>query len=331
MVGSMGDPAIARFWAFWHDNRAQIEKAIDAGTLMEWVEPLASLVRAIDEDLDWEFGKGRVAAHYFCLSPKGDVVKRAVTERWLAASPAPDEIFEYHPARPGGGYETGQTIHFGEHELAFRDFRFALEVEEPRRRVHLSAWHPGFAEAPKDLTVTATFICLDAVFGEDAVERWIGAIEVAASRPRNATDFPGLVAAVEGVTTAEDGFSLLQGQLPDGSPIFVVARLGLKRLDHLEMDRHLEITIPFASPTEHGLTTEEEGTRLDAAEDVLVERLGADCVYIGRETGKGRRVLHFHVGDGDALSFAKAWASDQPWPVQLSVQPDPEWEVLHRW
>lgn len=327
----MGDEAIARFWGFWRDHRDEIEQAIDAGTLMNWVEPLGAHVKAIDADLDWELGKGLSAAHYLCLSAKGDVIKRAVTERWLAAAPDADATFEYHAARPGGGYQPGQSIRIGDLDLAFADFRFALERDEPRRRLHVAAWHPRFAGAPEDLVVTATFICLDAVLGEDAVERWLGAIEVAEGASAEATDFPGLVAAVEAATRLEDGFSLLQGQEPDGSPIFVVARLGLKRLDHLAFDRHLEVTIPLAAPTPQGLPSEAEGERLEAAEDTLVARLGDGCVYIGRETSQGRRRLHFHVAEGPAHALAKAWASDQPWPVELGYRLDPAWDILHRW
>lgn len=324
--------AIERFWRFWTENRTAIERALDERTLGEWVEPIGEQVSAIDPELDWEFGAGLSAQHYFCLSGKGDPDKRLIAERWRAAGPEADAVFEFHAARPGGGFRPGTTIEFGLHAVAGEDLRFALETDTARRRVHLTVWHPEFASMPDDLPLTATYIWLDTVLGEDDVERYIGAVELAESEPDAAMSFPALVDAVHELSTSVETFALLRGQLDDGAPIFVTANLGIKRVDHLLMDLHVAIELVLQEPTEQGLTTSEEADRLNESEDALLEALGPDAVYIGRETARGARTLHLHAANGGpAMKRIDAWAASQPWTVDVRAALDPRWDVLGRW
>jgi hypothetical protein len=112
----------------------------------------------------------------------------------------------------------------------------------------------------------------------------------------------------------------------------VSANLGLKRVDHLLMDLHVEVAVTLLSPTPHGLTTSEEAGELDAAEDVLIEALGPNAICIGRETARGHRLLHFHVANGGpVLARIDKWASRFQWPVEVQSHVDPLWEVLRRW
>ena len=330
--------AIERFWAFWVENQEAIARSIPAGLLREWVEPISARVRAISPELDWEFGKGHAAQHYFCVSAKGDMSLRLVAERWRAAGPPADEVFEYHAARPGGGYQESAALDFGE-GLVFgvSDFRFGLQPDTTRLRVHVEVWHPSFVQAPaqvpEQLRLTATFIALDAVLGEDDVERWIGAVELREEAPAEGelVGFPGLLAAVDELRDAEDGYSLLQGVMDD-APILVTARLGVKRVDHVLMDVHLELAIAIAEPTAEGFPTSDEADRLNAAEDDLVATLGPDAVVIGRETTRGVRRLHYHVAlGGPALARVDAWMRQQPWEIEVRSHLDPEWDVLSRW
>lgn len=300
---------------------------------MEWVEPVSAHVRAIDPSLDWEFGAGRVARHYFCVSAKGDPVLRVTAERWRAAGPRDDESFEYHAARPGGGYHPARSIRFDEHEVHGDGFLFVLERDMPRRRVHLEAvWHPSFAAMPESLRATATFISLDNVLGEDDVERYVGAMKITTERPGGAVGFEALVETVGELGKSPETFTLLRGTLDGGAPIFVTARLDIKRVDHLLMDLHVEIAIALAEPTEHGLTKADEAERLNAAEDALTGALAHDAVYIGRETARGARTLHFHVAQaGPALARIDAWTREQPWSIEVRSRLDPTWEILRRW
>jgi hypothetical protein len=93
---------IAAFWSWWPAAHGRIEAAIGGGGFPKaLVSEIAARVGAIDADLDWELSPGNVAQHAFCLSAKGDPVLRRTTERWLAAAPAADSTWEFHPARIG--------------------------------------------------------------------------------------------------------------------------------------------------------------------------------------------------------------------------------------
>lgn len=324
--------AISEFWRFWHENRAAIEEAIHDGTLKSWAKPLGRLVHEIDPDLDWEMGAGRHAEHYFCVSSKGDSTKRLTTERWRAYGPGDDAVFEFHAARPGGGYSPALEMRFGDATFAAADYRFGFDVDAARRHVHIAAWHPTFAQVETRLARIATFVMLDAVFGEDDVERWIGGVDFAEVPPPDPVDFQGLVVAVDVIRETPETFTLLKGQLTGGEPVFITANLSVKRMDHLMMDMHIEVVLTLRSPTEQGLTTNAEAEELNEAEDRLLEALGRDAVNIGRETRTGLRVLHFHVAQGGpAIACVDAWAAELAWPCEVRAHQDPQWDVLRRW
>lgn len=326
------EDAIARFWDLWTRSRADIERAIEERTLAEWVDRLGAHVKAIDGGLDWELGRGVRAQHYFCVSATGDMSRRVVAERWRAHGPPDDDVFEYHAARPGGGYVASHEIAFGEHAFRADAFRFVFEIDSTRRAAHVRVWHPSFARVERDLAGTATMVMLDAVLGEDEVDRWIGGVDLVDVAPPEGVSFAELVDTVEGLRETEETFTILRGELPGGDPIFASVNLGLKRVDHLLMDLHVELALTLRSPTPQGLTTPEEAAELNAAEDALLASLGHDAIFVGRETARGHRVIHLHAASGGpAIARIDEWASRAPWPVEVQSRLDPQWDVLRRW
>jgi hypothetical protein len=326
----MSDDAIRSFWAWWAANRGALATAIEARALRPWVEPISARARAIAADLEWELGKGRRAAHYLCLSAKGDPLLRATTGRWRALGPPDDAVFEYLPARPGGGYVPHHALRFGELPFPMGDFRVRLEIVGARRAVNVGLWHPAFARAPLDLRGTATFVALDAVLGEDDVESFLGTIDTLDGPPEGGVELGELVEIVERMREAENTFAVLKGRSKGGAPVFVTADLGVKRLEHLGLDAHAEVRLPLEAPTPDGLTTQAEADRLNVAEDALVTSLGKDGCFIARETGDGARTIHFHVNPAGAARL-RAWAAGLAWRTTPRIEPDPAWEILRRW
>ncbi|WP_157068944.1 DUF695 domain-containing protein [Sandaracinus amylolyticus] len=268
------------------------------------------------------------------MSAKGDPVLRVIAERWKSAAPPVDAVFEYHAARPGGGAHGAMLLDFGPVSFAVQDFRFVIEVDDARRRVHVDAWHPSFATAPQKLRMTATFIALDSVLGEDDVERWIGSVDVLPRAPDGGIDFFALLQVTDRLRprAAERRFAILRGALPSGDPLFVSVDLALKRVDHLLLDTHAELESQLHDPTSDGLSTSVEAQALSRAEDALHARLGDRAVFIARETREGRRVLHFHIAsDGGALATMRTWAREIDWETLVRASPDPSWRVLERW
>lgn len=334
LVSLPDEQPIDAFWRFWAESCEAIEKSIGDGSLAKWVEAISRAVTAIDPDLDWEFGAGKHAAHYFCLSAKGDPIKRITTERWRARGPGDGAVFEFHAARPGDARDVALPVVVDEHTFLGSDFRIHVDVDESRARAHLQLWHPTFASASEQLRTIATFITLDSVLGEDDVERWIGAVELVSGPPEGGVDLAALVQLVDRLraTSAEPCFVVLEGTLPTGAPAFVTANHRIKRADHLLMDVHVEVELTLREPTIEGLTTSGEAERLGASEDALLVALGHDAVWIARETLEGRRVIHFHVAQvGPAIARIGAWAEHLEWPHEIRAELDPTWEILHRW
>jgi hypothetical protein len=187
-------------------------------------------------------------------------------------------------------------------------------VEELSSRVHAIdpglAWEtgPGFKGSRHHLTVQP----------------------LPAGRPVEA-----LISAVGELSNGAKGeaFALMQGKTPAGEPMVAMVNLALKRVDHLLMDQHVAVTIPLRAPTEQGLPTNEEADELNALEDQLIDVLGRDAIYFGRETGRGLRVIHFQgAGQGPVESRARTWAKQHAdRRVSVVSEFDPKWSWFSRW
>lgn len=333
----MASDPIGAFWAWWPSVAGTIARGFrDGGLSDDLVEAVSAHVRAIDERLDWEFGPGERSEHHLCLSGKGDPTLRVIAERWRKRAPAPDATWEFFASRQGAPEGRGGfRIKIADLDVALDDFQVALTPDETRERLDLELHHPALAAvSDADLKLRIAFIALDNALGEDDVERWLGAIELGAAPRDGAVPLPELRAAVDrfAENATGDRWAVLRGT-KDGQPIFVTTNMALKRIDHLLLDTHVEIAIPLASPTPEGLTTEAEADVLNRIEDELGELLGDDAVFVGRETGFGKRILHWHVMEGGpAASIVARWkARHAGYAMQVAVRPDLRWEILDRW
>lgn len=329
----MNETAIRAFWDWWQDAAGKFDEGFrNTGLSSELVEAMNERVRAIEPDLEWEFGPGRRAKHHLCLSSKGDPARRYICEHWFQHAPQADETWEYCAARQPHPGEL--ELEIGGHGISLRDVLVGFEVDEARELIDVRVYHPVFADiAEENLRVTIVLIALHTLLGEDGVERWVGGIEVVQREPENAAALLELAAAVENLAADATGdkWAALQGAI-DSRPIFVSVNLAIKPVDYMLFDQHVEIAIPIVNPTEEGLPTKKELDRLDAVEDRLLELLGGHSVYIGRETHNATRTLHFHVMEGGpAASLIEAWRTTEVPESQISVQRDVGWEVLRRW
>jgi hypothetical protein len=325
---------IDAFWKWWPAARPRIEAAINGGGFDEaLVEEIASRVKAIDEELDWELSPGRTSTHAFCISGKADPQKRLLTEMWRVRGPGADETWEFHGARLGGPVRAGMTLEIGGFEIDLSDFVAVWEVDDARERIDASYFHPAFPGMEEDLRGTVTFLMLDGALGEDGVERWLGSIDVAEEPLEDARPIAELQEAVDelaGVATGEK-FAILKGQDDGGSPIFVTINQALKRIEHLLCVMHAAIDLAIQDPDENGLPSNEEAERLNAIEDELSESLSGIAAYFGRETRRGRRILHWFTPEDGAAGKVEAWAARYPGrDIQATWTRDPAWEAQRR-
>lgn len=255
-------------------------------------------------------------------------------ERWLAAAPGESARWEYYPARQAlPGVLKGKALKIGGAEVRFDELRMSLDADEMRQFVHVRATHPAFSQLSEDERGTATFLILDNALGEDGVERWIGNVDVDPG-PSASTDVDLAVlrATLGAWADQPPGGAILEMQTASG-PVIASVDFGVKRLDHLLMDTHCEIVIELEAPTENGLVDEAESAELNLLEDKLLEATGNMAVFLGRETGLGRRVIHLHCdATGRVPQIVETWRAQHARRlIEVVVSHDPEWSTQHRW
>jgi hypothetical protein len=330
---ALPDEAIRTFWTAWARERPRVGAALESRELAALVEPITRLVKAIDPQLVWELGPGARARHVLCVSANGDIVRRRITRRWRELGPADDDTFEYRDARGGMGLSMASQLRFGDHDIPCGDFVFAISLELRRSRVHLGVWHPAFAQMDKAARASLAFVMLDALLGEDDVERWIGRVDVLEAATNGAVDLDAVLTAVADARAVRETGAVLEGRGDGGAPLIATVDLGIKRVDHVELDTHLQVSIAFGSARGPSAMPDAEiAAGLNAAEDALVSVLEREGLFIGRETAAGERVLHLHVRHTIQLEAdVRAWAKGVRWKTTPRFASDPKWTVLERW
>jgi hypothetical protein len=326
----MTDP-ITAFWAWWKTARAEVERALAARELGTLEAALTSHVTAIDPGLKWELG-GTADKLELALAWDGDLRRRRLSQQWADAAPKSTK-WEYLPARPAKKGWQKLTLEMGSHAIELGDFVCKLTVDKDRNRADVSLFHPDLAKAPENVKVNIMFLMLDSALGEDGVERYVGTVEFAKTKPKGAVAVAELVKAVKKLERASksEQFALLQGTRGE-LPLFVMKDMALKQIDHLDLDAELAVSLGLTEITQDGLPTKAESAVLDDLEDALIEKLGDDAVYHGRETCDGARTLYFFVRlDGKALAKATAWKGKQKRAIEMVIEADPTWERLRRW
>ena len=305
-------PEIGDFWTWWPANRDRIAAAITSGGFDgRLIEDISRAVRTIDPAMAWELSPGRSAQHAFCISPEGNAALRPAALRWLAAAPPADATWEYHASKQAAPSLTGLKV--GNATFDLQAMRVIGSWDETRQREDVRLWHPGFAGSPEAVRIQVGFIFLDNLLGEDAVERWVGQVDLAtdpiegmtpaelrAEIDRRAADAP-----------ADHPWIVAERRLPNGQVEIISADAALKRIDHPFADRRAIIRTIAAD--DQWLPNAAEAAVLDAEEDDLVRRLDGIAVFAGRTTSPGQRVMHFVTEDTERMKPSiDTWAAELP-------------------
>ena len=331
----MIEAGIDAFWTWWPGIAPRIDAAIEQRQFEEAVvAEVTAKVQAIHPKLTWELGPGANAPHAFCLSSNGDPELRRASERWVRATPPAGGHWEFHPARRGAPTLADARLQMGEHTIALAEMRFTVALDPSRELMVVTSFHPGFGAMPEQMRGMATFIALDRLLGEDAVQRWLGAVHTSVEPLETGAPFGVLIDAV-GVLSREatgERFTTLRGEAPDGRPMLATINLALKWIDHLACDTHVAVDVALLQSTPEGMPTDEESEALSDIEDELEEMITGDAVYLGRETVHGRRTLHWFVAPEHPIRpTLEAWAAAHAdRDVRLTWSPDPAWATAAR-
>lgn len=315
------NPAIARFWEWW----AEARERLDDGVPGDVAEEMTARVEAIHPDLEWELGPGPSLT----LSGGGVEELRGITERWVRS--APDDGWQYRPARVADPSMLSGTAQLEEYEFDLDYVRMGLRADARRARVDVAAYHPDFLFVPEEIQLALTHRILDWTLGEDDVARWIGNVRPVTDEPMDALPPSMLPAVVEQVAApfAEPAWLTGEGRTPLGHAARVAVRFPLHRQDHPLCELYVTVALPYAHANPDRLPVEPSASALRAFEK-SVEALSGRAVLAAQETGDGRRLFHLYADPESAAvaeldQLAAAWSEGR---AKVSSQPDPAWRML---
>lgn len=307
------EPEIDDFWAWWPANRDRIAGAIAARAFDDrLVADISRAVATIHPAMAWELGPGRASEHAFCISPEGNAELRPAAVRWLAVAPPPDTTWEFYASKQAAPSLSGLKI--GNATFGLGEMRAIASWDAVRQREDVRLWHPGFPSVPENVRIQVGFLFLDNLLGEDAVERWIGEIDILGDPTggRTPAELKAEIDRRSTEATGEEHWVLSERQLPNGQVEIILADAALKRIDHPFADRHAVIRT-IAKDDDRWLPNAAESAILEAEEDDLVRRLEGVAVFAGHTTSPGQRVMHFVTADTDAMRPGiDGWAADIP-------------------
>jgi hypothetical protein len=327
---AMSQAVIESFWRWWSTAHERIAHAIDTGTVGSVADELSEHVNAIAEGLEWEIGVDRSGPRYsLCISAAGDLSRRALLERWLQHTPRDGDTWTFHPARQASRSVDG-SITLDELNFPFADFRIRIEVDETRERVHITVFHPAFLGVSDGVGGTAAYLFLDDLLGEDGVERWIGRIERVKAAPDSGVDAQSLRQAVNALAAAatRQQYVLLEGNDETGARHVMVLNAALKHIDYVLFDMYVRIDLTLKGPTDGGMPEKEELDLQTALEEDLLDSLGESAVFMGHQTHRGLRTIHFYAPElGRAADVIRTWEARTQRPVVTTWRHDPEWSA----
>lgn len=198
-VRARQDYGIASFWTWWlAEGRALAATGLDGDDAQvgAHLAPVIAIhVESIDRDLAFETGAGRTARHVLVVAAAGNPDVRDAARRWLAAAPPADEAFEYADARQPVADPGGVSIALDDHLVV--DLASAEVVTHiADGKIHVAMSHPMFASLPDDAQGQISFLLLDALLGEEDVERWIGEVTWTPTRDARSVPLLGLPAII---------------------------------------------------------------------------------------------------------------------------------------
>ena len=326
------DAPVIAFWDWWHEGaQERITASVTGGMDAALLDEMHARVDAIHPGLRWETAKGQTAAHALIVSAGGAPELRRIAERWRHASPPDDALWQFHTARQRDESLSSTILTFRLLEVDMSAFVAVPTENGPRQRVDLTLHHPVFGRLSPDERAQLGFLYLDALLGEDDVERWIGQVDFVVRPIEGGVSGDTIIAAVDSLAQRPDDGMLRigRGETSSGIAVVVSVRSRLHWLDRPTLDLHTELRLPFVGD-ENGLPTPGELQRLYALEDELSDAVGARGEYYAQETTAGTRTLHWYTDSLDQNGRDSLDRFAKVHKLKVSHVADPGWQAMQR-
>ena len=327
--------AITRFWAWWKAEGAKATTtAILEGAPERMVAPLSQRVKEIHEGLAWELGPGTGTRHVLVVSAEGNAALRAVARRWRQGAPEQDETWSYSDYRLPLPDPDGTVLTIAETEIDLVSASTSARVIGTH--LDVTVFHPAFVALPDEQRLMASFLLLETVLVEAALETWLGTVTATAEPPLDPVPLPGLRAVIRELESqftdgqGEPVWLLMEGISADGDTILAGAQAPLRSTRAPHLDTHVAISVPFADQTPGGLPADTSLPALQGFEDHLNSRLGGSGHIVAHHSLRGVRTLHAYV-DSTTPAVEQLRAAVTGWDqgkVTMLVNLDPGWQDI---
>jgi Family of unknown function (DUF695) len=336
-AGDRERAAIAAFWGWWRAQGRDLASGSTTGeaSTEQLAAALGPAVEAMHPDLEWETGRGTDSLHVLTVTAASIPELRALARRWRRSAPPADTLWEFSDVRlPVSG-------DLGDHRLEIGGRTYVIGEASVDARVRglavdVSVHHPQFADLDEAQAAVVTYLMLDQVLGEEAVETWLGEITSSPAPALDPVPIGGLrsvIAELRAEHTGPDGqpqFVVLQGTGPTGSPVLVLARIPLRPATAPHLDTYVGVVVPYADRTPEGLPGPGSLEALRSLEDHVAGRLGGSGTVVAVQSHDGFRVLHAYV-DGTTPAAEQVRVAVRGWdqgPVQVEERHDPAWSAV---
>jgi hypothetical protein len=176
-TSDISDDAISSFWCWFSEHHHDVEAMLDRDETTELSRQINTRINLLSPELAWEIGPGLVEPYMFVFPTAGDSERKAVVGRIMEKAPRIEQ-WEFHTSRPTRPFQP--EVQLPDRGVSFRTsaWLFTLKPSRTSDRFELQIFDDSLASFDEKTALTAVFILLDAVLGEDIVERWIGNIRV---------------------------------------------------------------------------------------------------------------------------------------------------------
>lgn len=172
---------VARFWGWYASVADRFYQVIEDGKCPSLADEVGEKVDELLGNFAWVFGPGAEGkGHSFTLSAEGDSHKQLLTQYWESCAP---EIngWTFYPARQPGSVKNW-VLKIGDDDFRPIEFWLTPELDEERKIIHLTVWHPLFEKLDKNAKYRVLFLALDETLGEYGVEQWLGRIDLGSGK-----------------------------------------------------------------------------------------------------------------------------------------------------
>jgi hypothetical protein len=325
----MLDELLEDFWTWWADVKDQFRDAIATELATDIPDEITQRLKALHPDLTWQITPGITARHSLNVASGGSRMLRLISGRWALGAPPADADWEYHPGRMPFDPD---VISVRGIDVDPADLRLAIEIDTLFERLNFTVSHEAFAQLDYEESRDVTLDWLDAVLGEDEVERWLGMLEVV----DYVNDAVGLDAILLKLMEAKEAFT---GQSwEDGAEYYdddVHAKINrsAKWINNLGRPLYAEVTMASLASDDRGLPTPLEARRLDEISRQLLDGLGEYAAMVATATGDSERTLYLYLAPAEKVDEAlAAWKEangNRETNVEIAV--DEQWANAEQW